>query len=395
MRRKVKRKEEVSKVDGLGYGDRVDVGNCNPFKYTTAKGLIRICKGKYDVKVTRSEIENMCKLDLLEFVSLRKQGIKAFPCFIADRIVFIKKLKSKYNYPNWWILQIILTEREFLSYLREAYNYCGDRENVYAWFICRYKIDLDSKKELVEILKIVAKQYADDNDEKMKKYVSDLLAVAKKDVSSIRKLINDISTINWNKIPNKGRDELTALAFKQQMMDEQERKFNIEHYYKMILSGYSPQVVFEAPKTGGIKIDMKKVDWFSTIETVKLLIPDMDFFLTPYFTVEKNGKEIIIKIIEPGEVSAPLKGNIDKIYTVFKNSMKLKRKGWGENSGRKNLIRKRNSRLKELYSELRKEKPNVAARFLIDRLIEETKKTEFPVHSVERMKNIIYTKNMS
>jgi len=44
---------------------------------------------------------------------------------------------------------------------------------------------------------------------------------------------------------------------------------------------------------------------------------------------------------------------------------------------------------------MRKEKPTVASSFLIDRLIEETKKTEFPVLSIERIKRIIYTKNMS
>jgi hypothetical protein len=169
----------------------------------------------------------------------------------------------------------------------------------------------------------------------------------------------------------------------------------MKHYYNKILLGYSPQVEFKKPGTVRGRLDFGQINWDETIELVKIYTQFIDYFTTPYFTVEINGKGIDIKITHPKEVNTPMKGAIDKVYTVFKNRLGYRRKGWGERSGRKRLMEQRNEKLRELYSMMRKEKPKVASRFLIDRLIEETKKTEIPVLSIERIKRIIYTKNMS
>ncbi|MBU1800564.1 MAG: hypothetical protein KKF21_19505, partial [Bacteroidetes bacterium] len=185
------------------------------------------------------------------------------------------------------------------------------------------------------------------------------------------------------------------VVFEQQLYDERERISDMKHYYNKILSGYSPQVEFKKPETAKERLDFRQINWEETIESVKMYSQFIDFFATPYFSVEIDRKAITIKITNPKEVSTPLKGAIDKIYTIFKSRFGYRRKGWGERSGKKQLMEQRNEKLRKLYSMMRKEKPSVASGILIDRLIEETKKTEIPVLSTERIKRIIYTKNMS
>lgn len=389
--------ENISELAEAWYKGEFDLGYYNFYICTTTEGLIQRCKDEHKIKVTRQDIENMCKLDLLEFILDKKDGKRMFPQFIADRVAFIKELQARFHYPTPRLQQIIAYENESLPYSSEACRfYYADRKNIMPWLIKRLKFERDGRKEYLKTLDAINKKYADDiKKKKIKIVIADLVKNTEASIASIEEALSEFLKWKWKDLSGEQKDELVKVVFEQQLYDERERISDVKHYYNKILSGYSPQVEFKKPETVRGRLDFGQIDWDETIDSVKMYAQFIDFFATPYFSVEIDGKAITIKITNPKEVSTPLKGAIDKIYTVFKNRFGYKRKGWGERSGRKRLMEQRNEKLRKLYSMMRKEKPTVASSFLIDRLIEETKKTEIPVLSTERIKRIIYTKNMS
>jgi len=389
--------ENIAELAEAWYKGDFDLGYYNFYICTTIEGLIQKCRDEHKIKVARPEIENMCKLDLLEFILDKKDGKRMFPHFIADRVAFIKELQTRLNYPAPRLQQIIVYENESLPYSNEACDfYYADRKNIMPWLIKRLKFERDGRKEYLKVLDAINKKYVDDVKKKrIKRLIAELVQNTESSIASIEEIVAELSKWKWKDLSKQQKDEVVKVVFEQQLYDERERISDMKYYYNKILSGYSPQVEFKRPEAARGRLDFGQINWDETIDSVNMYAQFIDFFATPYFSLEINGRGIIIKITNPKEVSTPLKGVIDKIYTVFKNRLGYKRKGWGERSGRKRLMEKRNEKLKELYSMMRKEKPNVASRFLIDRLIEETKKTEIPVLSTERIKRIIYTKNMS
>ena len=82
MTEDVKGKDTAGNISELAeawYKGEFDLGYYNFYICTTDEGLIQKCKDEYKIKVTRPEIENMCKLDLLEFIPDKKDGKKMFP----------------------------------------------------------------------------------------------------------------------------------------------------------------------------------------------------------------------------------------------------------------------------------------------------------------------------
>ena len=389
--------ENILELAEAWHKGEFDIGYYNFYICTTTEGLIQKCKDEYKTKVTRSDIENMCKLDLLEYILDKKDGKKMFPQFIADRVAFIKELQATLSYPIPRLQQIIAYENELLPYSNEACDfYYADRKNIIPWLIKRLKFELESRKEYLKALGVISKKYADDiRKKKIKRTIADLGKNTEASIATIEEVVAELSKWKRKDLSGEQKDDLVKIVFEQQFSDEQERMADMKHYYNKILSGYSPQVEFKKPKAVRGQLDFRQINWDETIDSVKMYVQFIDFFATPYFTVEISGKGIDIRITHPQEVNIPMKGDIDKVYTIFKNRLGYKRKGWGERSGRKRLMEQRNEKLRKLYAIMRQEKPSVASGILIDRLIEETKKTEFPVLSIERIKRIIYTKNMS
>ena len=389
--------ENIVELAEAWYKGEFDLGYYNFYICTTTEGLIQKCKDEHKIKVSRSDIKNMCKLDLLEFILDKKDRKKMYPQFIADRVAFIKELQATLNYPIPRLQQIIAYGNESLPYSNEACDfYYADRKNIMPWLIKRLKFELEGRKEYLKALGVISKKYADDiRKKKIKRTIADLSKNTEASIASIEEVVTELSKWKWKTLSGEHKDELVKIVFEQQFNDERERISDMKHYYNKILFGYSPQVEFKKPAAVRGQLDFRQINWDETIDSVKMYVQFIDFFATPYFTVEISGKGIDIRITHPQEVNIPMKGVIDKVYTVFKSRLGYKRKGWGERSGRKRLIEQRDEKLRKLYSIMRQEKPNVASGILIDRLIEETKKTEFPVLSIERIKRIIYTKNMS
>ena len=386
--------ENIAELAEAWYKGEFDLGYYNFYIYTTTEGLIQKCRDEYKIKVTRSDIENMRKLDLLEFILDKKDGKKMFPQFIADRVAFIKELQAKFNYSTPRLQQIIAYENELLSYSSKACDfYYADRKSIYIWLIKRVRFEVEGTKEYLRYLKMFDAKYTDSvKEEKHRAFIEELLKKTEEDLSHRKMFLEYLSERKWKNLSEDEKQAVKTVVFEQQVSDERERKSSIRRYYDKIFAGYSPQVEFKDPKPASEKLHFELIDWDETMDSVQEYSKFIDFFRTPYFSIEINGQEILIKITNPQKISAPLMRRIEKIYTIVKGRLGCKRRAWGENSGRKLFIRKRDEEMRKLYANWRKTTPNIGSNILIERLCKYTKKIGTPVLSTERIKRIIYSK---
>lgn len=174
------------------------------------------------------------------------------------------------------------------------------------------------------------------------------------------------------------------------LSDDDQKKFRsvfstVGKFYHQVLEGYSPQVKFlrgeELPK-------FNTIDWVATRSAMEDF-NFLNFFRTPYYSLEVNAKEANIRIFDYQEVDATALRNIEKIYTYFRGKIGIKWKGWGEKSGRRIALQQRNEYLRTIYKQWRKEKPMVAREILLTKLEEYTAKIGLSISS-ERISRIIY-----
>ena len=386
--------ENAARLAEEWYRGDFEINHYNYRVCTTSEGLVRLCKDDHKIEVTPSEIEDMCKLDLLELFVCKEDGMKIFPHFIADRVAFIKRLQTRFNYPTPRLQQIIAYENELLPYSSEACGfYYTDRKNMYPWVVKRVRLAAEGIVDYLRDLNVLTERYG--NDAKMQKrkaFTDKMIKIFEEDLAYRKKFLVHLSKRGWADLSEDEKRAVKISAFETQSSDEIERKLSVRHYYDKMLGGYSPQVEFKDQEMSVGRLEFGMIDWAETMESVQEYNKFIDFFRTPYFSIEINGPEIPIKITDPQQVSAPLMRRIEKIYTIMKGRLGRKRKSWGENSGRRLLIRKRDEEMRKLYANWRKATPNVGSNILIDRLCEYTKKVGTPVSSIERIKRIIYTK---
>jgi hypothetical protein len=387
--------ENVQELAEAWYRGEFDLGYYNLRIFTTTEGLIQKCKSEHKIKVRRQEIENMCKLDLLEFILDKKDRKKMFPLFMADRVTFIKKLQKKFDYPTPRLQQIIAYENGILPYSSKACDfYYADRKNIYSWLIKRIRFEVENIEEYLKCLKILKDKYSENrNKEKYKTFTEELIKNTKETLSGLKTYCSYVSGRKWSNLTEDEKQAVKTAVFEQQVFDERQRIASMRHYYNKILSGYSPQVEFKEPLSDKETLHFESIDWDETINTVLEYSQFLDFFKTTYFSIEITGEEILIRITNPRKVSAPIMRNVEKIYTIMKDRIGYKRKAWGENSGRRHFIQKRDEEIRRLYANWRKTSPNTASYILLERLCKHTTEVGAPVLSTERLKRIIYSKN--
>jgi hypothetical protein len=387
--------EDSAKLAEEWYRGDFEVNYYNYRVCTSSDGLIRLCKEDHEVEVTSPEIEDMCKLNLLELFVCKEDEMKIFPHFIADRVAFIKKLQTKFNYPTLRLQQIIAYENEMLPYSGEACDfYYPDRHNIYKWVVKRISFETDGRKEFLKHLKAFENKYSGTfKKEKQRKYLESAIKNREKEITDLEADSANLSKRRrWKDLSEDEKQELIAFAFTMQVFDEGERKFSVRHYYDKLLNGYSPQVEFKEPKPPIGDLRFELIDWDETMYAVQEYNKFIDFFRTPYFSIEINGAEMAINITEPQQVNAPLMRTMEKIYTIMKGRLGHKKKGWGENSGRRLLIQRRDEEMRKLYKQWRETTPNIGSNILIERLFKYAKKTKAPIFSIDRIKRIIYSK---
>jgi hypothetical protein len=122
------------------------------------------------------------------------------------------------------------------------------------------------------------------------------------------------------------------------------------------------------------------------------------FFSVPEFmiAVEGDGKTIDIKIRDLQTVTTKyMREEIERIYTCFRQKIGSQRSKWGEKSGTRAIIKKRNRMLKEIYEKLRKEKPHASAYRQIEKSIDLLGEDFGKAANIspETAQRIIYSKN--
>lgn len=368
------------------YNGKTELGYYNFNLFTTTECVIQTCKDKYGVEVSASELDEMCEAELLDFEFDKKNGKKMLPLFMADRVSFIKTLKSKHNYDTARLRQIARYENHLLPLTGKASGfYYADRRYIYPWLIDRIKVEMEGKAELLKSIKIVSK------DDAKKEDALKFIGKIKEQIAGHKELISCLENKKWKDFADIQKCLIVQLVYEQQFADEIRRKNEIQHLYSQVMHGYSPQVDFL--KDGMCKDE--QINWWGTLWNLSMPERYVDFFSTKSFSLEVNGKEVVIKIKEPENASSSMMRTIEKIYTIFKKRIGCKRKKWGEVSGRRELIKERDEELRRLYAQWRKEKPNVASARLIEQIEAHSEKLGMPVRSIERIKRILYSGSKS
>jgi len=118
----------------------------------------------------------------------------------------------------------------------------------------------------------------------------------------------------------------------------------------------------------------------------------LGFFSTPDFLIDKIGDKIIVEIRNPANVDSKYMPRIEKIYVEYRQSLNPPKVAWGEKKGTKAMLRKRDKRLKEIYWQLRRDKPQSASEHHLRFAVKKVALEFGDEISVETAKRIIYSK---
>ena len=156
-------------------------------------------------------------------------------------------------------------------------------------------------------------------------------------------------------------------------------------YRSKCLLGFSPNVEFQNSfsDVGGhsdisqdeypylYKDGLQKYYFGNWGVSEEFLIDKNDFFATPEFLIEYSvGNGVHINIRDPEKVDSHYMRRIDKIYTEVRKSFRPPRKGWGEKSGRKKTLEKRDELIKDLYKNIRDAYPKKSMDVTIKEVLE-------------------------
>lgn len=348
------------------------------------------CKQQFQLDITDSEIEKLCKLKLIDFSENEKKE-RVFPLFVPDRIDFIKKVQEKMNYPISRVQQIIAYEDYLIRNIETAGEFSyQDTADILNWYKKRKKYYITMDGYRVNGLERELK----DDFKKDNVFLKTELVKVKENILSAKRKLEFLGEKKWDELSDLVQEKIKKWSFRNQYFDEAMRVEGINSYNNKILQSYSPQVEFSQYTFGKYDLKFKHINWGYTINCVNEY-DYIDFFKTPNFFLEINNKDVDIKITNTQEVDATIMRSINKIYTIFRERLGKKKKAWGENSGKKIAIQQRDDNLKKLYVQLRKDKPNVASWRLLEQLEAYSKKIGLPI-SEERIKRIIYSsKNKS
>lgn len=164
--------------------------------------------------------------------------------------------------------------------------------------------------------------------------------------------------------------------------------------HQKVKEGYSPQVWF-------LGIDRKayadfikgeiKLDWKMSLENIERF-PWLSFFRTPEFQVFVEDGQIHIVIFEPQKITTQEWKKIGEVYSRFRKVLRIKRKRWGEVSGRREILRSIQSYIKEKARKIKDEDPTTGLYDVLDLLKEEVKQLYGKDYDYETLRKKLYSK---
>jgi hypothetical protein len=363
----------------------------------------------FEVLMTRVEHElselNISRSEVEEYINngyfpelVFDDGEKGFMSFTTMRIKFIKEIRQKWNYNSEEIRQITKYEDMLIDEVltTDEFEYC-DLPNIP--FLIKYL------KDNIRVTKILLKS----GKELEQEYKNEI----EKDSETLKLLEGK----EWEDLSWDSQKSINDYVYKINGCLEFFRLRFHSEYEAKILMGFSQQPTISASRSTFLdskktnktpnkealySIDYNQWTWeFSRwAHSPKNINPEDVFFATPEFYIG-NGKDDKIPILVRNRVSVNSRffRNIEKYYTKFRNRQRIPKTKWGEKSGKKELVRIRNSILRDEYSKIRLQDPRQDASESLEKAVEAAKVRyeketgeKMEALSTDRLKVIIYTK---
>jgi hypothetical protein len=159
-----------------------------------------------------------------------------------------------------------------------------------------------------------------------------------------------LAGFDYENASKKEKDFVNLAAFALWLRHEMWKISHIEYFHGNILSGYSPQVLFEGYKRENSSTLKPKgeINWKETLKLTKSLRP-LSFFRTPDFEVE------LVEIFNLKKVDSSMMRKIEKVYSIFRQRLGRTRKRWGEKTGIREEKEKMNKLVQEMFKKMREE----------------------------------------
>ena len=353
--------------------------------------FILMLRYEMGLRVKKGEILNLRGLNLLPGVS----G-EGFPLFALDRVSLIRDCQTRYGYSDSQMKQLmsyedILIEHESNKKQKSSYD-------EYEYFNINAR-KLQQRLD-IPILKMgknkATKAKTGTLENHMKSLTKRFLHIKHPDDFQDLEPTTDIKDfldgrINFSNLSNKDKEDVRFMS-EQQIAYEDFSKFTLlEEYRLKLLYGYTPQIAFKSSiftKTWDLGDAEKYIDWKESVNNVNSL--ELDFLRTPMFKIERKKDKIKINVFKPNAVDSGVMRQIECIYSIFRKQLGVKRRGWGELSGTKAKLARRDRELQKHFKKLR---PSVPASGIAFEKLQKWMQGEWVPLSIERLQRIVYGKN--
>jgi len=347
----------------------------------------RVGKEFPELGISRDEIKIYEEHGLLPTCH-EKDGTKGYPIYTVDRIEFITDLIKTWGYS--------------LSQIKAFTDY---EEDVIDYILTADKLDYSDLPPLEFLIEWLKQDIRMEKSQlKHAEKFSERLGIEKK-IKKTRKALNFYGSRKFDRFSKDTQTEIEKMVFHIKSEFEFHRFIFICEDRARALLGFSPHASSSKFASSPIDSDIYDDDYpymYNYQDVKKFYYGDWNdsdvyiteeypFFATPEFLIEyRDGDQFSITIRDAAKVDARYMRRITKVYTKLREPVRPKKAGWGEKSGKKKLIEKRNKLLKSGYAELKNEKPSVAAEKLMTKAIQQVLPNEDL--SLERAKRIIYGK---
>jgi hypothetical protein len=317
-----------------------------------------------------------------------KDGTKGYPVYTVERIDFITDLIKTWGYS--------------LSQIKAFTDY---EEAIIDDILTADKLDYSDLPPLEFLIEWLRRDIRmEKSQHKYAEKLSERLRI-EKEIKKIKKALKFYRSRKFDGFSKDTQIEIEQMVFRIKWHFEYLRTMFIFEDRAKALLGFSPHANIRKFALSLIDSDIFDDDYaymYNYKDLRKFYYGDWDdsdvyiteeypFFATPEFLIEyRDIDQFSITIRDVAKVDARYMRRITKVYTKLREPVRPKKAGWGEKSGKKQLIEKRNRLLRDTYAELRGKKPSVAAEKLMTMAIQQVLPDEDI--SLERAKRIIYGK---
>jgi len=358
--------------------------------------FILMLRYEMGLRVKKGEILNLRGLNLLPGVS----G-EGFPLFALDRVSLIRDCQMRYGYSDSQMKQLMSYEDIFIEH--ESNQKQKSSYDEYEYFNINAR-KLQQRLD-IPILKMGKDKVTKAKSETLEYHVKNLTKrflhtkhddFLKHDEIQDLKPKTDIKDFlegqtNFAKLSNKDKGNVRFMAEHQIAYEESSKFTLLEEYRLKLLYGYSPQIAFRSPiftETWDLGDAEKYIDWKESINNANSL--ELDFLRTPMFKIERKKDKIKINVFKTNAVDSGVMRQIGCIYSIFRKQLGVKRRGWGELSGTKAELARRDRELQKHFKKLRFSVPASGIAF---EKLQEWMQGKWGPLSIERLQRIVYGKN--